>query len=436
MGLTVHFEVLNQLGTPLMYSETLANRPAAGIAGRIFFRTDSPFGIYRDTGAIWDLIAIGGGTVDTNIYNTNGTLTANRTVSSGGFGITFNPSTTFDTTLTAANNASSLALFGVNRLSYAAAFSANNIGALYGASSAFALQTFAGSATFANSNIASGGSSVNSVDFSTGGSTITMTQATGLRAMAGHINMFQYQGTNSGTITHAAVSQNLGFYRPSAATGILTITNAYGHLINDLNDYGAGFTFTNRWGIYQAGASDLNYFASKVLIGSTTDAGQKLQVSGTGYVTGNLGVGTSDTSTYRVNINNTMNCNGNTFLASGSGGVVIGDITAPLGTLDIKSNTPVEYFICKIINTSSSRGDIGWLNSIGNGCATIRAMAVSSDVQATNLEFLTRDTTGAQIERLKIKSTGIINMSNVPLSSAGLVSGDIYQTAGVLYIVP
>jgi hypothetical protein len=64
MGLTVHFEVLNQLGTPLLYSATLANRPAAGIAGRIFFRTDSPFGIYRDTGTAWDLISqSGGGTI-------------------------------------------------------------------------------------------------------------------------------------------------------------------------------------------------------------------------------------------------------------------------------------------------------------------------------------------------------------------------------------
>ena len=64
MGLTVHFEVLNQLGTPLLYSATLANRPAAGIAGRIFFRTDSPFGIYRDTGTAWDQISgSGSGTV-------------------------------------------------------------------------------------------------------------------------------------------------------------------------------------------------------------------------------------------------------------------------------------------------------------------------------------------------------------------------------------
>jgi len=57
MALTVHFEVLNQLGTPMMHSATLANRPAAGITGRIFFRTDSPFGIYRDTGSAWDQIS-------------------------------------------------------------------------------------------------------------------------------------------------------------------------------------------------------------------------------------------------------------------------------------------------------------------------------------------------------------------------------------------
>lgn len=61
MGLTVHFEVLNQLGTPMMYSSSLATRPSAGIAGRIFFRTDSPYGVYRDNGLSWDQIAGSGG---------------------------------------------------------------------------------------------------------------------------------------------------------------------------------------------------------------------------------------------------------------------------------------------------------------------------------------------------------------------------------------
>jgi len=284
--IVLDLSILNQKGTPMFNSDTFANRPSFGIVGRIFISTDTA-AIYRDTGTAWDLIA-DGGSASTNIYNSNGTLSANRTVSSGGFSLTINPSTTFDTTLTAANNASSLALFGVNRLSYAASFSANNIGSLYGGNSAFALQTFAGSATFANSNVASGGSSVNSIDFSSGGSTITMTQSSGIRVMSGQQNLFQYQGTNSGTISHAAISQNTGFYRPSAATGILTITNAYSHLINALDDYGAGFTFTNRWGIYQAGASDLNYFAANVLIGSTTNSGQKLQVNGSGIFNGAL----------------------------------------------------------------------------------------------------------------------------------------------------
>lgn len=67
-GLQVHFEVLNQLNTPTLYADTLANRPAAQIVGRIFFRTDTPFGVYRDTGSAWDLVA----NLDTN---SGGTVT-------------------------------------------------------------------------------------------------------------------------------------------------------------------------------------------------------------------------------------------------------------------------------------------------------------------------------------------------------------------------
>lgn len=276
--ITLDLSILNQKGTPMFYSDIFANRPTFGIVGRIFISTDTA-AIYRDTGTAWDLISDATGS-GTNIYNSDGTLTGNRTVSSGNFSLTFNPATTFDTTLTAANNASSLSIFGVNRLSYAAGFSANNIGALYGGTASFGLQTFAGSATFANSNIASGGASINSIDFSSAGSTITMTQSSGIRVMSGSQSQLQYQGTNSGTITHAAISQNLGFYRPSGASGTLTITNAYSHLINALDDYGAGFTFTNRWGIYQAGASDTNYFAANTLIGGSVSTGHKLEVFG------------------------------------------------------------------------------------------------------------------------------------------------------------
>ena len=238
---------------------------AANVSGALYWTSDRVTLANYNAGGIVHIEVNGGN--NSTIFGTDLSLTNNGYISAV-------------PTLTAANNASSVAIIGVNTLSYAASFSANNIGAIYGAITGFNLQTFAGNATFANSNIASGGSSVNSIDFSSGGSTITMTQSSGIRVMSGQQNLFQFQGTNSGTITHAAISQNTGFYRPTAATGILTITNAYSHLINALDDYGAGFTFTNRWGIYQAGASDLNYFAANMLLGSTSNNGSKLQVTG------------------------------------------------------------------------------------------------------------------------------------------------------------
>ena len=357
--ITLDLSILNQKGTPMFNSDIFANRPAAGVVGRIFISTDTKV-FYRDTGTTWELVGgsgsgtiTGSGTAGTlpiwtgssalgdssllegstkistikdiqadgyyltgmtagsgALYWTSDRVTlANYNVggsvvieTNGGpiattigpdYSLTNNGYIAAVPTLTAANNASSLALYGINTLTYAAGFSSNNIGALYGGIAGFNLQTFAGSATFAQANVASGGASVNSIDFSSAGSTITMTQSSGIRVMSGQQNLFQYQGTNSGTITHAAISQNTGFYRPSAASGTLTITNAYSHLINALDDYGAGFTFTNRWGIYQAGASDKNYFAANVLLGSVVDNGNRFQLTGNGYVSGNFGIGTT-----------------------------------------------------------------------------------------------------------------------------------------------
>lgn len=53
--ITVDYSVLNQFGTPMFYSDVFANRPAAGIAGRLFVSTDTKLW-YRDTGSTWDLI--------------------------------------------------------------------------------------------------------------------------------------------------------------------------------------------------------------------------------------------------------------------------------------------------------------------------------------------------------------------------------------------
>jgi hypothetical protein len=39
------------------------------------------------------------------------------------------------------------------------------------------------------------------------------------------------------------------------------------------------------------------------------------------------------------------------------------------------------------------------------------------------------------IDRLIVKGSGVINIQNIPTSSVGLVTGDIYSNAGILTIV-
>ena len=59
----IDLSILNQRQTPAFYADTLANRPAAGFIGRIFVSTNT-FELYRDNGTGWDLIGgPGAGTV-------------------------------------------------------------------------------------------------------------------------------------------------------------------------------------------------------------------------------------------------------------------------------------------------------------------------------------------------------------------------------------
>lgn len=77
MSLRVFYDILNQKGTPAFYTDTLANRPAFGFAGRVFISTDSGQ-IFEDTGSAWTLIAdagVGGGTLSSVCLNGNTTAT-------------------------------------------------------------------------------------------------------------------------------------------------------------------------------------------------------------------------------------------------------------------------------------------------------------------------------------------------------------------------
>ena len=126
---------------------------------------------------------------------------------------------------------------------------------------------------------------------------------------------------------------------------------------------------------------------------------------------------------------------------TGGGNVGIGN-TSPSQKLTIGdgSGTGNQY-----IRMYSSASDIylGQTSSnlfgAGNGQVLVAdatytsnfAIGTISPNESVNLIFGTNN-----LERMRIKANGIINLSNVPTSSAGLSSGDVYKTvAGVLMIV-
>jgi len=366
--ITLDLSILNQKGTPMFYSDSLANRPNFGIEGRIFIDIASPYGIYRDTGTAWQQIAVGsagggtitgGGTINTiamftptgtavgnskisqsgsditidaNVYVTNGNinLPANNTVGGTTYkiqqvmatndgwsiygnavasdqgevvfevsdnGASFNPAgqryrfhyeavssgsnkdvlildynlSSFTTAINVAHTHTGLAGATNPYGEQIAVTNTFNAGitwtALLACFNTSSLQTnnWNGSATFGNGSYTTNNLNLSSITFNAAGSTITNTQASGgARAWANQILQLRIDGTNNGTYTHYANSAVYGDYASSTAR--LIITNRYGYLVNDLDEYSAGHTYTNRWAFYNAGLNDNNYFAGKTIL--------------------------------------------------------------------------------------------------------------------------------------------------------------------------
>lgn len=122
----------------------------------------------------------------------------------------------------------------------------------------------------------------------TGAGTLTMTQGSTLRAFSALSTVYAFNGSAVGTITHLA---GMRVCFPDNVGSAVNITNNYGILINDQTTGTGTVTYTNRWGIYQEGASDINYFAANLLLGSTVNTGEKLQVTGDGVLSGSIKTG-------------------------------------------------------------------------------------------------------------------------------------------------
>jgi hypothetical protein len=168
-----------------------------------------------------------------------------------------------------------------------------------------------------------------------------------------------------------------GIYEVSGGN-TFTITNAHQLLINSLNENaytGAQLTITNRWGIYQDGASDSNYFAGVMQLGSTTSTGEQLQVTGNGIINGDLFI--------RGSLN--------TFSAANRG------IIALNGTSD------------NIIAFSNNTTDYGYIY------VTSTKIEIQATPAASTIQFRT-----AATERMRISATGNIGINTT--TTTGLVT--------------
>ena len=116
------------------------------------------------------------------------------------------------------------------------------------------------------------GLGVNAVALHKGAGTVS--QIIGVRSNAGG-----YSASFSGTITNL-----YGFYAIPVNQGDGTITNGYGLYLNNMPS-----NTTNPWGVFQVGTSDNNYFAGKVLVGTTDTGGtDNLKVVGDADVSATL----------------------------------------------------------------------------------------------------------------------------------------------------
>lgn len=371
----VNFNILNQLGSPAINSNTFANRPAAGQTGRLFVSTDT-YEIYRDNGTTWDLIGgpgsstiTGTGTATQVAYftssqaigssanlfwdNTNtrlgiGTATPGAALDIHSTGIMAQLNSTsatansllafqrsgsglwrigdnygsgtnyfelFNTVLGinamqvfAANNktswqATETYTTGLARgnyfdynLSVAAGGSFSSPNAITALTATLDL-TLAGNATIP-SGARSGLDAYNSIAF-TGAGTLTHTQGTQIRAYSNLTAGWAFNGSAVGTITHLA---GLRALFPDNSGSAVNVTNNYALLLNDQTANTGTVTYTNRWGVYQEGASDTNYFNATTLIGTTVNAGFKLDVNGAINSRDIIYIGGGSNATYGIEI--------------------------------------------------------------------------------------------------------------------------------------
>jgi hypothetical protein len=287
----------------IYYSSTASNTPTAGnlVAGELAINTADGKLFYKDSSGVVQVIAgkggagVAGGSTTQVQYNSSGSLagSANMTYSTSG-GMTINGVTQgYNTTLYTVDGALSnySASNGVylngNRggwLGLQADGTQNTYMELYGstATSPNAISFFT------NTTLRMRITSAGDVGIGATSPAATLDVASSLsKSGAGPTNIYSDLRINAATtgtssILNARVVGLAGSYTIAGAAAIyvspfvmqtgVTATNTYGVYIGDVGDGGAGGSVTNKWGVYQTGSSNQNYFAGNTFVGKTSSS--------------------------------------------------------------------------------------------------------------------------------------------------------------------
>jgi hypothetical protein len=337
-GVNYTSEVLNQRGAPALFEDILTNRPAAGFVGRLFFATDVTSGntIFRDNGTTWDALAGnggGGGGVSTlsnglTLTGSNGTLGGTLTND------TLINSSTYVFKILSNNVVGNTAIFGSSNSGNEGAVKIGN-SEINGVIQAINSSTNAATQLKINNDgggITIGGGTNLNIDPSTDTSNFT-SGSLNLNSANVASSIFTVASTTKGALLpRMSIGQRIAITSP--ATGLLvydttllllyqyngtawvsvggTDTNIY----NTSGTLTADRTLTNStFSLTIAGTTSSRFFANgNVGIGTTTDAGYKIDINGTSRLLGNVTLGTISASSgfYWDNTNNRVGIGTNT----------------------------------------------------------------------------------------------------------------------------
>jgi hypothetical protein len=405
MGILIKNNIVNQKGTPAFYESSLATRPIANIQGRMFIDTDVPStGIYRDNGTSWNQVADpGAGTTGTlQQVTTNGSSTnVGINITSGGLNSNF---------VNIATNA-----LGSSTNYIGQTYAINDNWKIFGTGSTIdqgemVFQVGDNGTSYASGNgerfrfsyDPTGGTGTARDSFIIDYDTIYVNASLGINTPTPSASLDVHSTVNViAQLNQLTATNNSLLSFQNNSVGLWRIGNFYNSASNDFSIYNV--------------TSASNFITIKnngnFLLGTTTDSGYKLSVSGTANITGS------------VLFNSTITATQGFF-----NGIATNGTPSTQGT----SQTFLQY--------RNTGGDlyIGREGSTSGGFFT-GSTAYADIWYSTNpMQVIINS-----VKRFQISTTGIINLSNVPVYATnalalagGLVVGDIYKNSvGVLSIV-